>query len=61
MSVSRDVTEIALALVGLSLAGLLISRSGDTATVVKSVSSGYGNLLAVATAQNSSMGAGFHQ
>jgi len=56
MGIGRSLTEIAIALLGLSALGLLISRSGDTAKVIGAVSEGYGSLISVATAQNASQG-----
>ena len=54
MGVGRDLMHVAMAILGLALAGLLISRSSDTSTVVSSVTGGFGDLIRTATAANAS-------
>ena len=54
MSVARNITEVAIAIIGLSLAGLLITNSGKTAEVIGAATGGFGDLLRAATAQNAS-------
>ncbi len=50
--VGKNLTNIAMALISVSLITLLVGNAQGTATVVKSVTSGFGGLLGVVTLQN---------
>lgn len=56
--VGRDIVEIASLLIGLTMFGLVITRSSDTAKVIKAGTSGFSDLLAVASFQGRSPGFG---
>lgn len=47
----RDLLEIASLLVGLSLMGLLVTRSGNASQLIGAASGGFGYLLKTATFQ----------
>jgi len=48
----RDLTEIAMALIGVSIIALLVGRSGDTVKVINAGTSGFAGLLRTVTLQN---------
>lgn len=48
----KDLTAIAMALISVSVLTLLIGHPDSTATVVKSVTGGFGGLLKTVTLQN---------
>jgi hypothetical protein len=52
----NDVTEIASLLLGIAFVALLIGKSSDTATVIKSASEGFGNLIGMVTLQGNRFG-----
>jgi hypothetical protein len=52
---SRDLTEIAAAIIGLATIGLLISNASGTSNVVSSVANGFSGVLATATFQGSGL------
>lgn len=56
MSVARNITEVVGLIIGLALAGLIISRSSQTAEVVASFGQALSGVLESATAQHASMG-----
>lgn len=48
----KDVTEIAIALIGVATLALLIGRASQTATVIKAGTSGFNDLLRTVTLQS---------
>lgn len=52
--IGEGVLEIGFGLMSIALIGLLLSRSSDTARVVSSVASNFGDLLQIVTLQGSS-------
>ena len=48
----RDLTEIAMALIGVSVIALLVGHSSDTVKVINSGTSGFAGLLRTVTLQN---------
>jgi hypothetical protein len=48
----RDLSEIAMALIGVATIALLVSRSGDTVKVINAGTSGFAGLLRTVTLQN---------
>lgn len=52
---SRDLSEIAAAIIGLATIGLLVSNSKGTAQVASSVGNAFGSVLSIATFQNNGM------
>lgn len=48
----RDLTEIAMALVGVATIALLVSRSSDTVKIINSGTSGFAGLLRAVMLQN---------
>lgn len=52
----RDLTEIAGALIGVAIIGLLVTNASGTAKVVESVSSGFSGVLNTATFQGNKFG-----
>lgn len=49
---ARDVTEIAFAIIGLTLVGLLVYRSQGATQVISGTTNAFGNLLKVASFQS---------
>lgn len=45
---SRDITSVAMAVVGVAILGVLFVRSNQTANIIQSASGGFANVLAVA-------------
>jgi hypothetical protein len=54
--IGKGLLEIAFALMSIALIALLLSRSRDTATVVKSISSNFNELLRTVTLQGQGIG-----
>lgn len=49
----KDLTEIAMALIGVATIALLVGHSKDTARVIEAGTSGFNGLLRTVTLQNS--------
>jgi hypothetical protein len=52
---TRDLTEIAAAIIGLATIGLLVSNASGTSNVVSAVSNGFSGVLATATFQGTGL------
>ena len=50
--IGKNITNIAMALISVSLITLLVSQSKGTATVIKAATDGFGGLLGIVTMQN---------
>jgi len=48
----RDISEIAALIIGVSVIGLLVTNSQGAGNVISAVSTGFGNVLRIATFQN---------
>lgn len=55
----RELTEIALAFIGVAILALIIGRANNTATVIKAATGGFNDLLKTVTLQTGMGGAGF--
>lgn len=53
---TRDLTEIAAALIGVAVIGLLVTNANGTATVAQGVGNAFSGVLSVATFQNGGFG-----
>jgi hypothetical protein len=51
---SRDITAVAMGVIGVAILGVLFVRSNQTANIIGSASSGFANVLSVAMGGGSS-------
>lgn len=57
---SRDVTAVAMGVIGVAILGVLFVRSNQTANIITSASGGFANVLAVAMGGSTSSNYGMY-